>query len=79
MRSRRFRAGGAALVTALVIAALTAAAAVAMASRTQLEIARTAFQIDAARRHALVARVEAEIRGGLRDSRERERAGIFRA
>lgn len=67
MRSRRFRAGGAALVTALVIAALTAAAAVAMASRTQLEIARTAFQIDAARRHALVARVEAEIRGGLRD------------
>lgn len=67
MRSRRIRAAGAALVTALVIAALTAAAAVAMASRTQLEIARTTWQIDAARRHALVARVEAEIRGGLRD------------
>lgn len=67
MRLPRFRATGAALVTALVIAALTAAAAVAMASRTQLEIARTTLHTEAARRAALVARVEAEIRRGLRE------------
>lgn len=67
IRPRRCRATGAALVTALVIAALTAAAAVAMASRTQLEIARTSWQIEAARRTALVARLEGDIRAGLRD------------
>lgn len=71
MRTRRCRASGAALVTALVIAALTAAAAVAMASRTQLEVARTTLQIDAARRRALVARVEATVREALREEAKR--------
>ena len=68
IRARRSRAAGAALVTALVIAALTAAAAVTLASRTQLEIARTTSQIDAARRTELIARVEADLRAGLRDA-----------
>lgn len=74
MAASHGRARGAALVTALVIAALTAAAAVAMASRTQLEIARTSSQIDAARRAALVARVEAGVRESLRDA---ARSGEF--
>ncbi len=60
------RQRGVALITALVVAALTTSAAVAMAARTQLEVARVANQLDQAARRALVARVELGVRDTLR-------------
>ena len=61
---------GAALITALVIAALTTAAAVSMAARSQIEVSRVANQIGAAREAAVAAVVEADVRAALREDAE---------